>query len=151
MSHKIFDNDLVAIRKSRVTLTLNKPAHIWMWILHLSKILIIQFHYDCVNNKCGNNSRILFTDTDRLKTEDIYEEFSKYKEMFDFSNYSAKWKYYDDSNKLAVGKMKDETADVAIKEFVGLKPKMYSFLVDDSKIVGSIKKQRMWIKMLLQL
>ena len=28
--------------------------------------------------------------------------------------------------------MKDETAGVAIKEFVGLKPKTYSFLVDDS-------------------
>ena len=31
-----------------------------------------------------------------------------------------------------IGKMKDETAGVAIKEFVGLKPKTYSFLVDDS-------------------
>ena len=29
--------------------------------------------------------------------------------------------------------MKDETAGVAIKEFVGLKPKMYSFLVENSK------------------
>ena len=28
--------------------------------------------------------------------------------------------------------MKDETGGVTIKEFVGLKPKMYSFLVDDS-------------------
>ena len=28
--------------------------------------------------------------------------------------------------------MKDEAAGVAIKEFVGLKPKMYSFGVDDS-------------------
>ena len=27
--------------------------------------------------------------------------------------------------------MKDETAGVAIKEFVGLKPKMYSYLVAD--------------------
>ena len=52
--------------------------------------------------------------------------------MFDFSNYSIKSKYYDDSNKLAVSKMKDETADVAIEEFFGLKPKMYSILVDDS-------------------
>ena len=26
MSHKIFDNDLVAIRKSKVTLAINKPA-----------------------------------------------------------------------------------------------------------------------------
>ena len=28
--------------------------------------------------------------------------------------------------------MKDETAGVAIEEFVGLKPKMYSYLVDDN-------------------
>ena len=28
--------------------------------------------------------------------------------MFDFSSYSARSKYYDDSNKLVVGKMKDE-------------------------------------------
>ena len=67
-----------------------------------------------------------------IKTEDVYEDFRKNKEMFDFSNYSAKSKCCDDSNKLVVGKMKDETAGVAIKEFVGLKPKMYSFLVDDS-------------------
>ena len=52
--------------------------------------------------------------------------------MFDFSNYSIKSKYYDDSNKLVVSKMKNETADVAIEEFFGLKPKMYSILVDDS-------------------
>ena len=30
--------------------------------------------------------------------------------MFDFSNYSTKSKYYNDSNKLVTGKMKDETA-----------------------------------------
>ena len=52
--------------------------------------------------------------------------------MFDFSNYSAKSKYYDNSNKLVVGKMKDETAGVANEEFLGLKPKMYSYLVDDN-------------------
>ena len=52
--------------------------------------------------------------------------------MFDFSNYIAKPKYYNDSNKLLVSKMKDETAGVAINEFVGKKPKMYSFLVEDS-------------------
>ena len=40
-------------------------------------------------------------------------------------------KYYD-SNKLVVGKMKNETGSVAIKEFPGLKPKIYSFLVDNS-------------------
>ena len=41
-----------------------------------------------------------------IKTEDVFEDFSKDKEIFDFSNYSAKSKYYDDSNKLVVDKMK---------------------------------------------
>ena len=56
----------------------------------------------------------------------------KTKKMFDFSNYLSKSKFYDDSNKLVVGKIKDETAGVPIKETAGLMPKMYSFLVDDS-------------------
>ena len=53
--------------------------------------------------------------------------------MFDFSNYLTKSKYDDNSNKLVIGKMKDETGSVAIGEFVGLKPKIYSFLVDDNE------------------
>ena len=52
--------------------------------------------------------------------------------MFDFSSYSTKSKYFDNSNKLVIGKLKDETGGVAIKEFVGLKLKMCSFLVDDN-------------------
>ena len=67
-----------------------------------------------------------------IKTEDVYEAFNNNKEIFDFSNYLSKSKYYDDSNKLVIGKMKDETSGVAIEEFVGLKPKIYLFLVDDS-------------------
>ena len=66
-----------------------------------------------------------------MKLKLIYEDFSNDKEMFDFSNYSIKSKY-DNSNKLVVGKMKDETAGVAIEEFVRLKPKMYLYLVDDN-------------------
>ena len=64
-----------------------------------------------------------------LKTEDVYKYFSNYKEMFDFSNYSIN-SYYNNSNKLLVAKMKDEITGVAIEEFVGLKPNMYSYLVD---------------------
>ena len=80
-------------------------------------------------------TRLLFTDTGsvmyEIKTEDFYEDFSHNKEIFDFGNYSNKSKCYDNSNKLVVGKMTDETAGVAIEEFVGLKRKMYSYLVDD--------------------
>ena len=48
-----------------------------------------EFHYDYIKNQYGNNSRLLFTHTDSLmyeiKTEDVYEDFSKGKEMFNFS------------------------------------------------------------------
>ena len=94
----------------------------------MSKVLIYKFHYDYLKNKYDNNSRLLFNDTDSLiyeiKTEDDYEDFNKDKEIFEFSNYSANSKHDDDSNKLVVGKMKDKAADVAIKEFVELKPKI---------------------------
>ena len=48
MSHEIFDNDLVAIRKSKVTLTLNKLAYIGMRILELIKVLMYKFYYDYI-------------------------------------------------------------------------------------------------------
>ena len=97
MSHKIFDNNLVSLR-------LNKSAYNGMCILELSKVLMYEFHYDNIKNKYDNKSILLFTDTDSLmyeiKTEeDVYEDFSSSKEMFNFSNYSTKSKYYGNSSK----------------------------------------------------
>ena len=44
MSQKTFDNDLVKIRKSKVTVKLNKPAYAALCILDLSKVLMYEFH-----------------------------------------------------------------------------------------------------------
>ena len=118
MSQKFFDNDLVAICKSNVTLTLNKPSYFGVCILDLSKVLMCKFHYDYIITRFGCNSILLFTDTDSLiyeiKTENVHKGFSKDKEMFDFSNYSTNSKYYDDSNKLVVGEIKGETGSVVL-------------------------------------
>ena len=85
-----------------------------MCILDLSKVLMYKLHYNNIKNKYCNNSRLLFRDTDSLmyeiKIEDVYENFGKDKEMFDFSNCSTKSKCCDDSNKLVAGKIKNETA-----------------------------------------
>ena len=56
MSHKLFDNDLVAIRKSKVISALNKPAYVRICILYLSKEMMYELHYDYIKNKYGNNS-----------------------------------------------------------------------------------------------
>ena len=95
-----------------------------MRILQFSKVLMYEFHYNYIKNEYDNKSKLLFTDTDSLmyeiKTVDVHEDFSSNKEMFDFSNYLTKSKYYDNSNKLVIGKMKDETRGAVIEEFVGL-------------------------------
>ena len=48
------------------------------------------FHYKFI--KKNFNAQLLFTDTDSLayeiKSKNIYEEFYKWKDLFDFSNYS---------------------------------------------------------------
>ena len=79
-------------------------------------------------NKYNNNLRLFFSDIDSLvyeiKKEGVYEQFTIDKKMFAFDIYSAQSKYYN-SNKLAVGKIKDERCGAAIKEFVELNSKMY--------------------------
>ena len=115
------------IRKNKLPLKFNKPAYTGLCILELSKVLKYKCHYNYIKNKYDNKSKLIFADTDSLiyeiKTEDFYEDCSRDKETFNFSNCLPKSKYYDDSNKLVSGKMKDETNGVGIEEFVGLKPK----------------------------
>ena len=78
---------------------------------------ISHYYYDHVKNKYDGKSKLSFTGTDSLmheiKTEDVIEGSNK--EMFDFSNYSTKSKYHDNSNKLAISNMKDDSGRVAIK------------------------------------
>ena len=95
-SDKIFNNTSVTIRKSKVSLKLNKLEYTGMCILELNKVLIYEFHYDHIKNKYDSKSKLLFTDIDsliyKIKTEDVYEDFSSNTEIFDFSNYSSKSK-----------------------------------------------------------
>ena len=62
-------------------------------------------------------SRLLFSETDSLmyeiKAKDFTKSLVKTKKMFDLSNYWTKPN--DGSNKLVVGKMKNEAAGVPIK------------------------------------
>ena len=79
------------------------------------------------------NAELLFTDTDSLtyeiKSENVYEEFYKWKDLFHFSNYSKDSRFYDDTNKKVIGKMKDEYGGVIVDEFIGLKAEMVVNLV----------------------
>ena len=59
--------------------------------------------------------------------------------MFDFSNFPKGSKFFDDTNKKVIGKMKDEFGGVIVEEFVGLKSKMYSMKKIDGKECNTAK------------
>ena len=63
MSNIIFDNDLVAIRQSKVTLILNQPAYVRICILDLSKVLMYEFYYDYIKNRMVLNKVIIWFNT----------------------------------------------------------------------------------------
>ena len=80
---------------------------------------------------------MLFTDTGSLtyeiKSKNVYEELFRWKDLFDFSNYSKDSKFFNETNKKVIGKMKDEFGGIIVPEFVGLKSKMYSIKKIDGK------------------
>ena len=128
ITHKIFGKDYAAIHGTKPVLILNKPIYIGFTVLDLSKWKMYDFHYIFI--KKNFDAELLFTDTGSLtceiKSENIYEEFFKWEDLFDFSNYSKDSKFFDETNKKVIGKMKDEFDGVIVVEFIGLRSKMYS-------------------------
>ena len=86
-----------------------------------------------------DKAELLFADTDSLmyliQTEDFYQDINKHiKRKFDTSDYPEKHPsgIKTGINKKATGKFKDEAAGKQITHFVGLRPKLYSFKVEDN-------------------
>ena len=137
VSQKIFSKNLVTIHKIKPVLVLNKPIYVGFSILELSKLLMYDFHYRYFKNKC--NTTLLFTDSDSLVYEikgkdDVYEKIYSDRDLFDFGDYLKNSKFYDVTNKNAIGKMKDDLSGKVISEFIGLKSKMCSLIsVDDEE------------------
>jgi hypothetical protein len=133
-SHRIMNENLIAVKGVKKVLTLNKPCYVGMCILDISKTLMYDFHYNTIKKEYGDNAKLLFTDTDSLmyeiKTEDVYKDFKRIgeeKDCWDNSDYPKDSPYYSAHNKKVIGKFKDEAEGVPIKEFVGLRSKMYSY------------------------
>ena len=89
-THKIFGKDYATIHKIKIVLILNKPIYVGFTVLDLSKWKMYGFHYNFI--KKNFDSELLFADTSSLtfeiKSENAYEEFFKWKDLFDFSIYS---------------------------------------------------------------
>ena len=82
MSHKKFDNNLAAIRKSKLAWKLNKLACIELRILKLREVSTYKFHFDYDNNDMTTNHNyysltvIVYSLMYEIKTKDVCADFN---------------------------------------------------------------------------
>ena len=134
----IFDRNLIAVHMKNTEVYFNKPVYVGQAILDLSKTLMFNFHYNYIRKKYGKKAELLFTDTDSLmyqiKTKDFYKDINTdVQDKFDTSDYPTKHPsgILTGVNKKIIGMFKDEVAGKQITHFVGLRPKLYSYKVED--------------------
>ena len=139
-SRKIFNENLVSVHMKKTSLTMNKPVYLGMSILDLSKTVMFDFHYKYIKPKYGKQAKLLFTDTDsflyEIQTEDFYKDISgDVKDRFDTSEYPEGHPSGIPTgvNKKVLGMFKDEAKGKNIKEFVGLRAKLYSYKMEEGK------------------
>ena len=118
---------------------MNKPIYLGLEILSLSKILMYDYCYNEMKPKYKDRIRLCYMDTGsfimHIKTEDYYKDISDDVErMYDTSNYTVERPLPMGENKKKIGFVKDELGGRKMKEFIGLRPKCYSYLTDDSNV-----------------
>ena len=135
ITHKVFDKNYATIHEIKPVLTLKKRIYVGFTVLKLSKWLTYDFHYNFINKNF--DAELLFTDTDSLtyeiKSENVYEEFSRHKNLFDLSNHPLDSKFFDPVNENVISKMKDVSEGQINDELVGLRSKMQSMKNIDGK------------------
>ena len=129
---------------------MERPIYVGFTVLELSKLCMYQFYYDILKEKYGENVELAYTDTDsllvKITTENIYKDMVKMADHFDFSDYPKDHEVIKSlpedqwittngkrvlKNKKVPGLFKDELNGKVISWFIGLKPKMYSFILTD--------------------
>ena len=141
-----FHDQLYGVMMKKLKVKLDKPVFIGFTVLELSKLLMLEYLYDYFK-PLYPEAKVLYTDTDSfildVPCEDIYEdlqsEVNKGSESwYDTCDYPKESPLHSVINKKVIGKMKDEMNGKIIKEYVGLRSKMYSV----SSQVGVIKKAK---------
>ena len=134
----IFDEHLVTVHMKKTEVYFNKPIYVGQAFLDLSKTLMFDFHYNFIRKKYNNKAELSFTETDSLlyliQTDDFFLDIKKdVKKKFDTSDYPENHPsgIKTGVNKKVIGKFKDEVGGNQITHFVGLRPKLYTFKVEE--------------------
>ena len=106
-----------------------------------------EYWYDDMKPKYSDNIKLSFMDTDsfimHIKTKDFYKDIAKHVEKkYDTSNYTCERPLPIGKSKKVIGLMKDKLGGKLKEEFVGLRPKCYSYLMNDGKVDKKAKEQK---------
>jgi hypothetical protein len=129
-------NGLHLIEMFKKEIVYDKPLYVGSTILDLSKLCMMDFHYNVIHKNFDGKYELVYSDTDSLIYhifhDDIYEWSKENKEYFDFSD-SLRPDLQDDTNKKVLGKFKDEINSLPIQEVTALNPKVYSIVHQNLK------------------
>ena len=80
---------------------MNKPVHLRLSVLEISKTLIYEFWYDYIKPKYQNNAKLWYMDTNSFKkTENVYEDIEDdVEKRLDTSNYEVNRTLPSENNK----------------------------------------------------
>ena len=129
---QIIDDQLATISFSVTKILWDKPTIVGATILDIAKRFMFLFYYRKM--KPNLNLELLHSDTDRfiyaIKTDDVYRDLEKIKADFDFSINDEDHFLFEDTNKKFLLKFKEEPDGKPIREFIALKQKLYSVVLN---------------------
>jgi hypothetical protein len=139
----VFMSDNLMIAKIlHDSITFNKPIYLGATITELAKLHMYEFYYDVLIDYFGANFvQLCMTDTDSLLlniwTGDIYSDIAEIQRRYDcpidtsnFDESIISLYGIEGHHNKEVGYFKSETGSARIKEFVGLRAKVYSYLME---------------------
>lgn len=143
--------DFMIAKLKHKTVKYEKCPYLGATVTERAKWLMYNFYYNVLQKYYGwEKVNLLFTDTDSLMleifTDDIYKDISDINDKFDcpidVSTFSpeivTRYGISKKGNKV-IGKFKSETGSELISEFVGLRSKMYSYLIYGSESIPHIR------------
>ena len=135
---KWFSENLLAIEMRKTEVKMNKPVYLGFPILEISKTLIYEFWCDYMKPKYADDVKLCYMDTDgfimHIKTKDFYKDITDdVEKRFDTLNYGVDRPLPKGMNKKVIGLMKNESGGKIMTEFAALRPKTYSYLIDNGK------------------
>ena len=129
----------------KIKVKIDKSIYLRLLILDLRKTVMYEFWYDYIKPKYQSKVKLCYMDTDRfiidIKTEDFYKDIAEdVEKKFYPSNYEVNRLLPTGKNKKVIGLIKDGLGGKIMTEFVALRLKTYSYLLDDGNTDKEVTK-----------